>query len=126
MAEEEWNTKIRKWGRGINLDDATEDELLEYVQTKLYQYALDKTSDENLWDLFQDDFKDFTVAVFGRLHRRELLQLRSHLRCSGVFVATNTKHMTIAQTLVNDSDRNGLVWSGLEVKPDQTNCFGLV
>ena len=22
--------------------------------------------------------------------------------------------------------RNGLVWSGLEVKPDQTSCFGLV
>jgi len=24
------------------------------------------------------------------------------------------------------SDRNGLVWSGLEVKPDQTSFFGLV
>ena len=99
--EEDWNAKIDKWGRGIEATEATESDLLDYIRTKTYQYTLDKTHDFNLWDLFQDDFKTFTFTTLGRINRRELQKLRACLRRGGVFVAQNTKNLTIPQTFVN-------------------------
>ncbi len=58
--EVNWEQKIKKWGRGIKLEDTTDDDLQDYLDTKIYQDELDKTSDDNLWDPFRDDFKNFT------------------------------------------------------------------
>ena len=99
--EEDWNAKIDKWGRGIEATEATESDVLDYIRTKVYQYTLDQTHDFNLWDLFQDDFKTFTLTVLGLINRRELQKLRACLRRGGVFVAQNTKNLTIPQTFVN-------------------------
>ena len=55
--------------------------------------------DKDLWDLFQDDFKNFTLATLTSIRVRYLQNLRNHLRGRGVYVAPNTKRTTIAQTL---------------------------
>jgi hypothetical protein len=99
--KEDWNAKIDKWGRGIEATEATEPDLLDYIRTKIYQYTLDKTHDFNLWDLFQDDFKTFTLTTLRSINRRELQKLRACLRRGGVFVAQNTKNLTIPQSFVN-------------------------
>ena len=55
--------------------------------------------DKDLWDLFQDDFKNFTLATLTSIRVRYLQSLRSHLRGRGVYITPNNKRTTIAQTL---------------------------
>jgi len=63
---------IKKWEDGIDPTNATKTELQEYLTTKLFQYTMNRTTDDNLWDLFQDDFKNFNVAAFNQYTRTEL------------------------------------------------------
>lgn len=97
---QDWGAKVLKWKYGIDVTTATDEDILDYMQTKLYDYMSDGVSDDDLWELFQDDFKDFTVDMFTR-NRRETQRLRTCLRCGGVFVASNTKSITIAQKLID-------------------------
>ena len=48
LEAKQWETRIKKWGRGIDPENATNDKLQEYIQTKVYQYTLDKMSNDNL------------------------------------------------------------------------------
>ena len=38
-----------------------------YTQAKTHEYELYNKVDSDLWDLFQDDFKDFDKNVFTRV-----------------------------------------------------------
>ena len=96
-----WRARIKRWEDGVKLGTATKEDLQEYLSTKLYQYTLNKTTDDNLWDLFKDDFKDFDTATFNRLTCTEIQGLRTYLRCGGVHVEQNHSRLTIAQSLVN-------------------------
>jgi hypothetical protein len=44
----DWKARMKKWERGINPATETKDNVKEYVETKLYQYTLKKTTDHNL------------------------------------------------------------------------------
>ena len=68
MEEVNWKAKIKKWRRGIDAENATVDDLEDYIQTKVYQYYLDRMGDDNLWDLFKDDFKNFTTTTFSCIY----------------------------------------------------------
>ncbi|RFU24245.1 hypothetical protein B7463_g12094, partial [Scytalidium lignicola] len=65
-----WTALIKKWEWGIDLKDTTIKDIQEYLTTKVYEYRLDGTSDVNLWDLFQEDFKNFTVDTFKNDHQQ--------------------------------------------------------
>jgi hypothetical protein len=64
---EEWKARRKKWRYGIDITTSTKDDLSEYLNTKLCQYALYDSSDDNLWELFKLDFKGFTQVAFNRL-----------------------------------------------------------
>ena len=96
----DWNEKVKKWRYGIEPDKVTTDEIREYIYAKRYQYQAKKTGDLNLWDLFQDDFKNFTVETFNRPNRATIQDLRHCLRCGGVYVQQNNKRLTIAKSLI--------------------------
>jgi hypothetical protein len=96
----DWNEKVKKWRYGIEPDKVTTDEIREYIYAKRYQYQAKKTGDLNLWDLFQDDFKNFTVETFNRPDRATIQDLRHCLRCGGVYVQQNNKRLTIAESLI--------------------------
>ena len=96
---QEWAIRRRKWKHGIDPRTITAEEFLEYTETKLYEYTLYHTSDDNLWDLFKDDFKNVTAEQFNTLGRGGLQRLRAYLRCGGVYVAQNSRNKPIAQTL---------------------------
>jgi hypothetical protein len=96
-----WRILVRKWRQGIDPETVTVNELKEFVQTKVHEYILDQTSDSNLWDLFQDDFKGVTTEQFGTIPRKDQQKLRACLRCGGVFVTQNHRNLTIAQTLAD-------------------------
>ena len=55
---------MKKWRYGIDINNVKRDEVLEYIQTKLHFYVEDKVQDSDLWELFREDFKDFSVDVF--------------------------------------------------------------
>ena len=61
MDEDEQKEKIKKWENGINPVTTTKEDLQEYLDTKLYQYSIDRTTNNNLWDLFKDNFKNFDL-----------------------------------------------------------------
>jgi hypothetical protein len=86
MDNEKGKELFEKWEDGIDTNNATKVDLREYLNTKLYQYTLYRISDENLWDLFKDDFKDFNSAIFGQYSRTELQTLRKYLQYSGVHI----------------------------------------
>jgi hypothetical protein len=91
-----------KWRHGINLDAATAHEISEFLDTKLFQYVLYKIVDDNLWELFRHDFKDFTCrGDFNKLELPEMLRLRKILRYGGIRIQQNTGALTIATTLLS-------------------------
>jgi hypothetical protein len=116
-----WNEKVKKWRYGIDMDNVERDDVQEYIQTKLHFYVEDKVQDSDLWELFLEDFKDFSADVFKQ-HQRETQRLRQVLRCGGVFVASNTKNITIAQCIVEVLDEDEQhVWTVadlVEAEPD--------
>jgi hypothetical protein len=97
----DWNKEIHKWQHGIDVAKATQEDLDIYTQAKTHEYKLYSKVDSDLWDLFQDDFKDFDKSVFTQVARRHLQELRTCLRVRGVFVPKNSKNKTIPQTLYN-------------------------
>jgi hypothetical protein len=100
--EPDWDAKMEKWEDGIQKDTASKADFKDYLNTKLYQYTANSSTDNNLWDLFRDDFKGFTTADFKRGYSlTEQQRLRAYLRCGGVYVEQNRQHHTIAQCLVD-------------------------
>lgn len=57
--------KIKIWNNGINLDEAIAEDIQEYAATKLYTYKVDDCVDADLWDVFRDEFKDWTKDTFN-------------------------------------------------------------
>ncbi|KAI0994324.1 hypothetical protein K3495_g13858, partial [Podosphaera aphanis] len=62
-------------------------------------YEAENVSDSNLWELFQDDFGDFTAPTFSQVKLRTQQVLRDCLRSRGVYISKNSKRKTISQTL---------------------------
>ena len=97
--ELDWAEEIDKWGHGIDLEEALEKDIETYIRVKIYENEKHNKMDKDLWDLFQEDFQNFTLATISPIRTQCLQNLRSHLRGRGVYVAPNTKRTTIAQTL---------------------------
>ena len=63
--EKDWEEKAAKWEDGINPTEASKDDLTNYLQYKIYIYTeIHNQLDLTLQELFQGDFKDFTVNIF--------------------------------------------------------------
>ena len=97
--ELDWAEEIDKWGYGIELAEASAKDIETYIRVKIYENEKYNKMDKDLWDLFQEDFKDFTLATLSSIRTQYVQNLRSHLRGRGVYVAPNTKRTTIGQTL---------------------------
>jgi hypothetical protein len=122
MATDPWEARIRKYDDDFNVGTATKDELVEFIQTKMYLYEQDKVTDDNLWDGFRIDFKDFTPQIMGSILWRELQKLRAYLRCGGVFVRQNSTHLTIAQGLCQVLEEEVQhVWTDAEINEARTD-----
>jgi hypothetical protein len=65
MEMNEAEVRTRKWENGINISKATKEDLHDYCKARMHCYIINRQSDENLWDLFQEDFKDFDTTAFG-------------------------------------------------------------
>ena len=94
--------KEKKWLKGCVLDAIKEDDLLkEYTETRLNLYDKYNMSDESLWELYQEDFKDFKANDFKRLGNFYQQWLRRYLRCGGVYVAPAGQGVLLIDVLYN-------------------------
>jgi hypothetical protein len=50
--EIDWKERIAKYGYGIDLETATNDDLTEYVKTKMHLYTRHNLIDFLLWTVF--------------------------------------------------------------------------
>ena len=95
-------------GPGSELDTQSETEdpvvqkLVKYVQDKAKLYKEDELMDHDLWEIYQDEFKPFTLHKSKKVHARALLNLRNSLISRGVFVEKNQR-IKLAQVLYNTS-----------------------
>jgi hypothetical protein len=64
------------------------DEIKDYVETLLYEFAKNEQSDENLIEYFWEfhGFRDFSIDDFRRLGSLLQFKLRKYLRCGRVYV----------------------------------------
>ena len=62
--------KVKKWKNGIDLIVMTiiEDNVKEYLETKLWEYNTNNIKDYILWEAFQDNFSLFnTIKVWEKM-----------------------------------------------------------
>ena len=95
----DWKAEAKRWRHGINTQTATDEDLTDFIQFKLWEYNEFKTMDNRLWSFFQNDFKVFSVNTFLRVHKLHLYKMYAFLRRGGVYIRTKEKRTTYAQLL---------------------------
>jgi hypothetical protein len=86
---------MEKWKDGINLENSDKKDVLDYLNTRLFQYKVEKSTDKDLWELYKGDFANFDINTFGLLDRCELYRLRAALRYGGIYIEYNHSRFTI-------------------------------
>ena len=85
----------------INIQTATDDDVTDYIQFKIWQYNNDNSVDSALWDFFQEDFEEFVMDTFSKASTRTLKNLFLLLRKGGVYVRKNDKRAKLTQVLAD-------------------------
>src|SRR5271170_1233488 len=94
-----WKERIARHGYGIDVATASEEDLEEYMETKIYEYTYENFTDYTLWSLFQEEFEGFTIEDFRKIRSVTRAKLRTHLLQRGVYVATHSNRVTISERL---------------------------
>ena len=92
----------KRWGSGILLghDSTTVEDISEYVRYKTVEYRTTDLKDNDLWEVFQEDFTGFTTEIFKSCIPADIRNLRRLLRKNGVWVIKD-RHVLVAQSLFN-------------------------
>ncbi|KAH8588052.1 hypothetical protein B0O99DRAFT_601163 [Bisporella sp. PMI_857] len=88
-----------QWDYGIEVEAATKNDLNAYAKAKPREYLDCNAVDSDLWDLYIEDFKGFTLNNFDNLKTSTKQTLRNHLRNRGVYVPQHHKNKTLSQAL---------------------------
>ena len=94
-----WKERITRHGYGIDVTTASEEDLEEYVETKIYEYTYENFTDYTLWSLFQEEFEGFTIEDFRKIRSITRAKLRTHLLQRGVYVATHSNRYPLYKVL---------------------------
>ena len=74
-----WAEKVSRLGDKVDTKNATQDNLKEYIATKIYIHNYKNFTDYNLWTIFKEEFKNFTVTNFKQLHTGTKIKLYTYL-----------------------------------------------
>ena len=55
---------VHKWEMGINAAETDVYEINAFIKWKLDQYTKDKWRDDNMWEIYLEDFNIFIVNTF--------------------------------------------------------------
>jgi hypothetical protein len=112
----DWDRLERVHAYGINIGKATEDQVEEYVLTKMHVYKKNNFKDYTLWEVFAEDFGTFDLNDFKILRSATKAKLRLLLLGRGVFVGKRTKLLTLYQALYNTAqDEEQHEWTDEEL-----------
>ena len=71
--------------------------LVEFIQTTIY--LIQDLTDNNLWIIFQKQFKGFTVESFKKIHTDTKSKLQKHLLKGGVYIDKPSNRVIISELL---------------------------
>ena len=97
LTREEWAVRASKYGYGINADQTSKEELVEFTQMTMYLYK--DLTDTNLQCAFQEQFKGFTVESFKKICNNVKSKLQKHLFKRGVYINKNSNRVTLSELL---------------------------
>jgi hypothetical protein len=112
----EWAERISRLGDRIDTENATPDNLEEYVTAKIYEHNYENVTDHELWTVFKEEFENFTASNFKQLRIGTRSKLRTHLLRRGVYVEKyNTKrHLSdVLFSLLQEEEQH--VWTNNEL-----------
>jgi len=95
----DWTAKEIRWKDGIDVNTAAAKDLTDYLLFKVWQYKENEVTDEGLWSIFGDDFKDFDPGIFSKISPINLRRMFNYLRKGGVYVQPKKDRVTYAQLL---------------------------
>jgi len=77
-----------KWGKGIDVQSnkTTTTDIDDFIKFKTLEYKDADLKDDDLWEVYKDDFKDFTTEIFKNCNQIGIRKLRTVLRSNGVWV----------------------------------------
>jgi hypothetical protein len=125
--EEEWAEMASKYGYGIDADEATKDELVEFVQTVIYLHETGDLTDTDLWLAFREQFDGFTVENFRTIRTDMRSNLRKHLLKRGVYVGKHGARATISDLLYEvTKQEEEHQWTDKDIKATIKELAGLM
>ena len=71
--------RIARHSYRINIVTTLEEDLEEYIETKIYKYTYKNFMDYILQLLFQEEFKGFTIKDFRKIYSITRVKLRTYL-----------------------------------------------
>jgi len=74
-----WKERIARHGYGIDIATALEEDLEEYIKTKIYKYIYENFTDYILRLLFQEEFEGFTIKDFRKIRSVTKAKLCTYL-----------------------------------------------
>jgi hypothetical protein len=78
-----------RWGDPFDPNDEdqlTTENISGYIAYMIMIYQSREYKDNELWEIFHEDFENFTVEIFSQAHRQALRDLRTHLENNGVWI----------------------------------------
>jgi len=96
-----WKERIARHSYGINIATALEEDLEEYMETKIYKYIYKNFTDYTLRLLFQEEFEGFTIKDFRKIRSVTRAKLRTYLLQRGVYIAIYSNRYLLYKVLYN-------------------------
>ena len=86
LSATDWTAKEIRWRDGIDVNIAAAKDLTDYLLFKVWQYKENEVTDEGLWSIFGDNFKDFDPGIFSKISLINLRRMFNYLRKGGVYI----------------------------------------
>ena len=99
LTKEEWTARASKYRYGIDADKASKNELVEFIQTTIYLYNKQDLTNTDLWTVFQEQYKGFTVESFKKIYTDIRSKLQKYLLKKGVYIGKNSSRVPIYELL---------------------------
>ena len=93
--------RITKYSNGINLKTATDNDLAEYIKTKIHLYIRHNFIDFLLQIAFQKDFKDFTLKLFKQIQSETRIGIHNYLVKRGVYITKHSNKYLLGRVLID-------------------------
>jgi hypothetical protein len=117
-----------RWGDPFDptdKDQLTTENISGYIACMTVIYQSRRYTDNNLWQMFHEDFEGFTTEIFSKAHRQALRDLRAHLYNQGVWVkdVKGSSYAKALQACLQEEDPH--IWTEVEIKERDKTTYAI-